>query len=97
MKEGLVTGLSRLTEGTAGPGGPAAQRGPFGAARVIISPVDIVGTAAVPGSDDFEVIDRRAKVVMERTTIGHMSMSGVTFDPDEIDLIRAGGGSGARG
>jgi hypothetical protein len=83
----LVPGAN--TEGAVGPGGPAAKQGPFATARVTIAPADIVGTVAVPGSDDFDVIDRRAKVVMERTTIGHTSMSGVNFEPGEVDLVRA--------
>ena len=83
----LVPGAN--TEGVVGPGGSVAKQGPFKTAHVIIAPVDIVGTVAVSGSDDLDVIDRRAKVVMERTTLGHTSMSGVTLEPGEVDLVRA--------
>ena len=34
------------------------------------------------------VADRRTKVVMERTTIGHVSLSGVVLQPSETDLIK---------
>lgn len=87
----LVPGAN--TEGAVGPGGVAAKQGPFATARVTIAPADIVGTVAVPGNDDFDVIDQRAEVVMERTTIGHTSMSGVIFEPSELDLVRAVVGS----
>lgn len=82
----LVPGAN--TEGAVGPGGSVAKQGPFKTARVTIAPADIVGTVAVPGSDGFDVIDQRAKVVMERTTIGHTAMSGVILEPGEIDLVR---------
>lgn len=87
----LVPGAN--TEGAAGPGVVVAKQGPFATAGVTIAPAEIVGTVAVPGSDDFDVIDQRAKVVMERTTIGHTAMSGVIFKPSELELVRAVVGS----
>lgn len=82
----LVEGAN--TEGAGAPGGTVAKQGPFATTRVTIAPADIVGKVATVG-EGFEVVDRRTRIVLERTTIGHMSMSGVAFDPGEIDLIRA--------
>ena len=87
----LVPGAN--TEGAKGPGVVVEKQGPFETVGVNIAPAEIVGTVSVPGSDDFDVVDKRAKVVMERTTIGHTAMSGVVFDPNEIELIRAVVGS----
>jgi hypothetical protein len=87
----LVPGAN--TEGAAGPGVVVQKQGPFETAGVTIAPAEIVGTVAVPDGDDFDVVDRRTKVVMERTTIGHTAMSGVVFTPGEIELIRAVVGS----
>ncbi|MFO1394000.1 MAG: DUF2846 domain-containing protein [Steroidobacteraceae bacterium] len=87
----LVPGAN--TEGAKGPGVMVEKQGPFETVGVKIAPAEIVGTVAVPASADFDVVDQRAKVVMERTTIGHTAMSGVVFDPNEIELIRAVVGS----
>jgi hypothetical protein len=66
-----------------------AGSGPFNNVVVAIAPAEVV--ASPPGAPGVavEVIDRRTKVVMERTTIGHTTMSGVELQPGEVELIRS--------
>jgi hypothetical protein len=46
-------------------------------------------TRPEPSDVQLEVADRRAKIVMERTTVGAMAMSGVVLLPTETDLIKS--------
>lgn len=75
------------SDGTAPP--PTGSGGPFNNVVVAIAPAEIVasppGAPAVP----VETVDRRTKIVLERTTIGHTAMSGVELQPGEIELIRS--------
>lgn len=69
---------------------PAAESsGPFKNVVVAIAPAEIV--AAPPGALPVPVdaVDRRTKVVLERTTIGHTTMSSVELQPGEVELVRS--------
>ena len=83
----LVPG-AKSTPAAAG-AGKSATRGPMNTAVVEIPPADIAkGKPDASEPQLVTVMDRRSKVVMERTTIGHIPMSGVVLQPNETDLIK---------
>jgi hypothetical protein len=63
--------------------------GPFNKAVVTIAAAEIVAPPPGATAVQVDVVDRRTKVVMERTTIGHTTMSGVELQPGEIELVRS--------
>jgi hypothetical protein len=69
--------------------GKSTTSGPYKNAVVQISPADVVAWRPEPTDVQVTVTDRRTRVVMERTTIGHMLMSGVVLQPSEVDLIKS--------
>lgn len=68
---------------------PSASSGPFKDVVVSIALAEIIAASPAPADLAVNVVDQRAKVVMERTTIGHTAMSGVRMQPGEIELIRS--------
>lgn len=83
----LVEGAK--TEPTAGAASSGVTSGPFKNAVVAISAAEIVDVSGAPTNVQLTVVDRRQKVVMERTTIGHTTMSAVVMQPNEIELIKS--------
>jgi hypothetical protein len=83
----LVPGVgARAAEGS---GRPAVSTGPMATVVVDIAASDLVSSPPEPSDVRLEVVDRRAKIVMERTTIGHTPMSGVVLRPAETELVKA--------
>jgi outer membrane protein assembly factor BamE (lipoprotein component of BamABCDE complex) len=70
-----------------GSAGTPRAGGPFETVVIRILPTDIVEWPLAPIGAQLEVIDRRTRIILERTTIG-MPMSAVMLQPREIDLIR---------
>lgn len=82
-----------LVSGTAaaapeGESRPVSPGGPMAAAVIDIAATDIVKSPAQAIPADLEVIDRRSRITLERTTIGHRTMSSVVLRPSETELIK---------
>jgi hypothetical protein len=83
----LVAGAaSTPAEGTVAPRGAS---GPMATAIVAVAIADIVKSPPAAPDVPLTVTDRRARIVMERTTIGHTAMSGVMLRPPEAELVTA--------
>ena len=87
----LVPGVSSTAaEGVAeGAERPRTAGGPFSTAVVQVAAADVVAPSARASSVNVAVADRRARIVMEHTTIGHTAMSAVVLQPAETELVGA--------
>src|SRR5438552_14242411 len=83
----LVPGANSTS--TEGGGRPSTPSGPMGNAVVDIAASDVVTLRSEPADVKLEVTDRRPKIVMERTALGHKAMSGVVLRPTETELVKA--------
>jgi hypothetical protein len=72
----------------AGRGNTAESRAVFGSVVVSIEPSEIAPTSTTQNPMPVEILDRRAKVVMERTAMG-TPMGGIVLQPKETDLVSA--------
>ena len=73
----------------AGTAGKSTASGPMNTAVVAIPLADVVKRQ--PDASEAQlvtVVDRRRRIVMERTTIGNIPLSGVVLQPSEADLIK---------
>lgn len=85
----LVPGTVPTAEDVAaGRGNSAASSGAFDTVVVSIEPGEIVPAPVVQSTVPVEIVDRRAKVVMERTAMGQ-PMGGIVLQPKESELVSA--------
>jgi hypothetical protein len=69
--------------------GPRKETSAYDDTVVQIAASDIIARAPLAGDLPLPVSDARSKVVMERTTIGHVGMGSVVLEPNEVALVQA--------
>lgn len=69
--------------------GPRMDTKVYADTVVEIAASEIVARTPSPGDLPLPVADLRSKLVMERTTIGHIDMGSVVLEPSEIQLVQA--------
>jgi hypothetical protein len=77
------------TEAEVALSGPRMETKVYDDTIVEIAPSEVIARAPAPGDLPVSVVDLRSKVVMERTTIGHIDMGKVVLRPNEVQLLQA--------
>jgi hypothetical protein len=77
------------TEAEVALAGPRMETKAYDDTVVEITPSEVIARIPVPGDLPVPVADLRGKVVMERTTIGHIDMGHVVLKPNEVQLLQA--------